>query len=139
MFAFLKKLFSAEARAAAFETERDFWKAQAANAFAEKARIEARFLREVTGNRKREDEMAQMIREMAGVKAKVSKREELTEAAPPAEAEQPELFKIDNFVVDEAAIEMRAQEFSDARAVPYTDAEFKQACDTIRANPDKYF
>lgn len=135
MFDWLKRLISADAENAALKKERDFWKAQAETASAEKARAEQRFLREVAGNRRREDDMAQIIRMQAKVQGTVTPRdiEKIESEKQSEEPEQPKLF-----VIDEQAVLGIAKQFAEQSDVPYTDEAFALLCQKIRDNPEGY-
>ncbi len=138
MIAYLRRLLTALERVARLEAENTLLKEQASAREEAYNRLEKRFFSEITGNRRREDAQAALIRAAYRAPGHVPEHAPLADEAQAAtepEAAQPDLFKPDERKVREIADQFVAQN----PTAYQTDDQYNALCAAIRHDPDNYF
>jgi hypothetical protein len=136
MLSFFKRLFSALEDNAALRKENEILKAQRDASDADKTEWKQRFLHEVAANRRREDAMSEIIRQLAKVPGRVPEHApEEQEAKAESEQDEPPT----QTVIDEEGVMYIADQFRAQDPDAYKDADdFEALCKKIRENPDRY-
>lgn len=132
MFTWLRRLLTADADNKRLNAEVAFWRTQFDEIVKQKLLSDQRFIREVNSNRRREDSLADMLRQSSGGPGRLPGRE--TEDLMPAMIIQPDLFVADD---ESAVLEIATQMWEQAKENGQ-DYDFNVLCETIRKNKAEY-